>query len=145
MKLDLKSLNFLLPRLEEQIDAEGFQQLGSFDEGAQVLPAVPAQGVRALAHRLVEREHGEGSSGLWFPQQVLSRLLLKRRVAARSNLRTQLTVKVHVSVVKLPAGIVRRFTGSGTVLHDCPTDQHTRCALSNFNEEVWLSNKLMRK
>ncbi|KAM7385001.1 hypothetical protein PAMP_001102 [Pampus punctatissimus] len=110
--------------LEEQIDAESFQQLGGFDKSGHVFPAVCAQGFRALHHSLVEWKHCESPCRLWFLKQIHSRLLQQLGVAAWPNFCTQLKITVHIILKNLLTGNLRRFC-SGTVLHDDLTEQHT--------------------
>ncbi|KAG7214380.1 hypothetical protein INR49_023091 [Caranx melampygus] len=113
---DLHSFFQMLPSqkryfgLEEQVDAQGLQQLSGLDEGGQVSPAVRPRGSAVLGKCLVEGEHGESTRGLRLPQQP--------RIAARPSLRTLLPVPVHVIPIELLTGDLRLFRCPGTVLHN---------------------------
>lgn len=121
--IHLKCLDFLPPGLKKEIEAESLQQLGGFNKSRQMFPAVSARGITVLCHSLVEGEHGECPWGLWFSQQILSCLLQEPLIAARPDLRTQLTVTAHIVLIQLLSGNLGLFLWSAAVLHDCHTDK----------------------
>ncbi|XP_029305231.1 nuclear valosin-containing protein-like isoform X2 [Cottoperca gobio] len=65
---------------------------------------VCAQGNTVLLYSLVEPEPAQSPCDFWFPQQILSRLLQQRGIAARPNLWTQLEAQISTDMKNRSGG-----------------------------------------